>query len=147
MYGLCEDFLSIVLLVISIIAPIQSRKSGEHVSGFPGVAFVFCILAGVLSPCKWLVQCLAVAAIFYYNAVRERIFVICPYLRLTAEIRNAIFSKLLSVSSRLHEIVSDLFEIKLSFCLILNLWCRRLYGGFNLLANILITLTASERIS
>ena len=55
MYGLCEDFLSIVLLVISIIAPIQSRKSGKHVSGFPGVAFVFCILAGVLSPCKWLV--------------------------------------------------------------------------------------------
>ena len=48
-------FLSIVLLVISIIAPIQSRKSGKHVSGFPGVAFVFCILAGVLSPCKWLV--------------------------------------------------------------------------------------------
>ena len=55
MYGLCEDFLSIVLLVISIIAPIQSHKSGKHVSGFPGVAFVFCILAGVLSPCKWLV--------------------------------------------------------------------------------------------
>lgn len=38
-----------------VVAPIQSRKSGKHVSGFPGVAFVFCILAGVLSPCKWLV--------------------------------------------------------------------------------------------
>ena len=31
-----------------VVAPIQSRKSGKHVSGFPGVAFVFCILAGVL---------------------------------------------------------------------------------------------------
>ena len=31
---------------------------GDNMSrqmGFPGMAFVFCILAGVLSPCKWLV--------------------------------------------------------------------------------------------
>lgn len=35
-------------------APLESRKRGYHVSGVPGVAFVFFLLAGFFSPNKWL---------------------------------------------------------------------------------------------
>lgn len=37
-----------------IFAPLESKKSGKRVSGFPGVALICFILAGLLSPCKWL---------------------------------------------------------------------------------------------
>mgnify|MGYP000186414526 CR=1 FL=1 len=53
----------------------------------------------------------------------------------------------LLVSSRLHEIVSDLFEIKRTFCLLLNSKCRRLLGFFSLSALSLIALTVSKEIS
>ena len=51
------------------------------------------------------------------------------------------------VSSRLHEIVSDLFEIKRTFCLLLNSKCRRLLGSFSLSVLSLIALTVSKEIS
>lgn len=41
-------------IVTYIGAPIESRKKGRHISGCPGVAFVCFLLAGLLSPCKWL---------------------------------------------------------------------------------------------
>ena len=53
----------------------------------------------------------------------------------------------LLVSSRLHEIVFGLFEINFLLCLTLNFRCRRLYDFFTQSANVLIILTACERIS
>ena len=41
-------------IVTYIGAPIESKKSGHHVSGIPGVAFVLFLAAGVISPYKWL---------------------------------------------------------------------------------------------
>ena len=35
-------------------APLESKKRGYHVSGVPGVPFVFFLLAGFFSPDKWL---------------------------------------------------------------------------------------------
>lgn len=35
-------------------APLESKKRGYHVSGVPGVPFVFFLLAGFSSPNKWL---------------------------------------------------------------------------------------------
>lgn len=35
-------------------APLESKKRGYHVSGVPGVPFVFFLLAGFFSPNKWL---------------------------------------------------------------------------------------------
>lgn len=35
-------------------APIESKRKGKHVSGVPGVAFVLFLLAGLISPIKWL---------------------------------------------------------------------------------------------
>ena len=41
-------------IITYIGAPLESRKLGHHVSGVPGVAFVFFLIAGYLSPNKWL---------------------------------------------------------------------------------------------
>lgn len=35
-------------------APIESKRKGKHVSGLPGAAFVLFLLAGLISPIKWL---------------------------------------------------------------------------------------------
>lgn len=35
-------------------APLASKKSGHNVSGIPGVAFFVLLVAGLVSPCKWL---------------------------------------------------------------------------------------------
>ncbi len=35
-------------------APLESKKRGRYVSGVPGVAFVCFLIAGLLSPIKWL---------------------------------------------------------------------------------------------
>ena len=51
------------------------------------------------------------------------------------------------VSSRLHEIVLDLFEMKLLLYLILNSKCRRLYDFFTQSANGLIIFDVSKKIS
>ena len=60
--GLREWFLSIIFWIIGLFAwvvtyigaPIASRKSGKHISGIPGIAFIAFLIAGLLSPCKWL---------------------------------------------------------------------------------------------
>lgn len=41
-------------VVTYIAAPIESRKKGHTVSGLPGMAFLFFLVAGFLSPNKWL---------------------------------------------------------------------------------------------
>ena len=51
------------------------------------------------------------------------------------------------VSSRLHEIVLDLFEMKLLLYLILNSKCRRLYDFFTQSANGLIIFAVNKKIS
>ena len=61
--------------------------------------------------------------------------------------KSPFLTERLLVSSRLHEIVSDLFEIKRTFCLLLNSKCRRLLGFFSLSALSLIALTVSKEIS
>ena len=37
-----------------VAAPLESKKRGYHVSGVPGVPCVFFLLAGFVSPNKWL---------------------------------------------------------------------------------------------
>ncbi len=37
-----------------IVAPLKSRKKGYPVSGLPGMAFLLFLVAGYLSPNKWL---------------------------------------------------------------------------------------------
>ena len=79
-----------------------------------------------------------------------RIKLNCRYVRTCASRRkpkSPFLSECLLVSSRLHEIVLDLFEMKLLLYLILNSKCRRLYDFFTQSANVLIILTACERIS
>ena len=73
----------------------------------------------------------------------------CRYVRTCAYRRkpkSLFLTECLLVSSRLHEIVSDLFEIKRTFCLLLNSKCRRLLGSFSLSALSLIALTVSKEI-
>ena len=41
-------------IITSSGAPLESRKLGHHVSGVPGAAFVFFLIAGYFSPNKWL---------------------------------------------------------------------------------------------
>ncbi len=79
-----------------------------------------------------------------------RIKLNCRYVRTCAYRRkpkSLFLTEHLLVSSRLHEIVSDLFEIKRTFCLLLNSKCRRLLGSFSLSALSLIALTVSKEIS
>ena len=76
-----------------------------------------------------------------------RIKLNCRYVRTCAYRRkpkSLFLTEHLLVSSRLHEIVSDLFEIKRTFCLLLNSKCRRLWGFGGQSANRLITLTACK---
>ena len=40
--------------VTYIGAPLESKKSGKHVSGVPGTAFICFLIAGLASPIKWL---------------------------------------------------------------------------------------------
>lgn len=68
MNGLYESYPVIMNIVDGIIwlvgilwwiatyigAPLESKKNGYHVSGFPGVAFLHFLVAGLLSPYKWL---------------------------------------------------------------------------------------------
>lgn len=35
-------------------APMASKRSGHYVSGVPGAAFITFLIAGLLSPIKWL---------------------------------------------------------------------------------------------
>lgn len=37
-----------------IVAPLKSRKKGHPVSGLPGMAFFLFLMAGYLSPNRWL---------------------------------------------------------------------------------------------
>ena len=46
----------------------------------------------------------------YYTAAAFNDLLICPHLRLTAEIKFAVPAERLLISSRLHEIVLRLFE-------------------------------------
>ncbi len=41
-------------VITYIGAPLESKKSGKHISGLPGAAFVCFLLAGLFSPYKWL---------------------------------------------------------------------------------------------
>lgn len=68
MNGLYESYPVIMNIVDGIIwlvgilwwiatyigAPLESKKKGYHVSGFPGLAFLHFLVAGLLSPYKWL---------------------------------------------------------------------------------------------
>lgn len=48
-------FLGLLAWVVTYIgAPRASKKSGKFVSGIPGVAFICFLIAGLISPCKWL---------------------------------------------------------------------------------------------
>ena len=79
-----------------------------------------------------------------------RIKLNCRYVRTCASRRkpkSPFLSECLLVSSRLHEIVLDLFEMKLLLYLILNSKCRRLYDFFTQSANGLIIFDVSKKIS
>ena len=79
-----------------------------------------------------------------------RIKLNCRYVRTCASRRkpkSPFLSECLLVSSRLHEIVLDLFEMKLLLYLILNSKCRRLYDFFTQSANGLIIFAVSKKIS
>lgn len=41
-------------VVTYIGAPLASKRSGRNVSGIPGIAFIAFLIAGLLSPYKWL---------------------------------------------------------------------------------------------
>ena len=110
----------------------------EKPSGGRGMPFF--ALALVSSSPWWCLLCIR------YGRIKLN----CRYVRTCASRRkpkSPFLSECLLVSSRLHEIVLDLFEMKLLLYLILNSKCRRLYDFFTQSANVLIILTACERIS
>ena len=73
--------------------------------------------------------------------------VICPYLRLTAESRNAIFSKQLSVSSRLHNKFFQLISIEYILLQDFKFSVQAAFGFVSQSAIALIMFAVSKRIS
>ena len=72
---------------------------------------------------------------------------ICPYLRLTAESRNAIFSKQLSVSSRLHNKFFQLISIEYILLQDFKFSVQAAFGFVSQSAIALIMFAVSKRIS
>ena len=110
----------------------------EKPSGGRGMPFF--ALALVSSSPWWCLLCIR------YGRIKLN----CRYVRTCASRRkpkSPFLSECLLVSSRLHEIVLDLFEMKLLLYLILNSKCRRLYDFFTQSANGLIIFAVSKKIS
>lgn len=59
-------------LLLILEPPLESKKKGYHVSGFPGLAFFHFLVAGLLSPYKWL----AVTALLDISVTYLPIFLI-----------------------------------------------------------------------
>ena len=110
----------------------------EKPSGGRGMPFF--ALALVSSSPWWCLLCIR-----YGHIKLIRWFVRTCALR--RKPNSTFLTERLLVSSRLHNKVFDLFEMKCSFNLILNFRCRRLYDFFTQSANGLIIFAVSKKIS
>ena len=118
-------------------------RHGETIRGKGNAVFCPCfslINLWLILPTWWCLLCIR------YGRIKLN----CRYVRTCASRRkpkSSFLSECLLVSSRLHEIVLDLFEMKLLLYLILNSKCRRLYDFFTQSANGLIIFDVSKKIS